>query len=144
MPTALPAYQTTAWKNKPSTETPVDAAVMTRVEQRLVDLTNAVNALRDSVSRTAKRVHTGTKVISSVGSGETDVTLFTNEQFSSIVGRPFDQANDCVMAMSGEKDSINRFPISVSYQKRDKSLIVRISPGTADMIRVNYLIITGA
>lgn len=48
------------------------------------------------------------------------------------------------MAMSGEKDSINRFPISVSYQKRDKSLIVRISPGTADMIRVNYLIITGA
>lgn len=51
MPTALPAYQTTAWKNKPSTETPVDAAVMTRVEQRLVDLTNAVNALRDSVSR---------------------------------------------------------------------------------------------
>ena len=50
MPTALPAYQTTAWKNKPSTETPVDAAVMTRVEQRLVDLTNAVNALRDSVS----------------------------------------------------------------------------------------------
>lgn len=52
MPTALPAYQTTAWKNKPSTETPVDAAVMTRVEQRLVDLTNAVNGLRDSVSRT--------------------------------------------------------------------------------------------
>ena len=51
MPTALPAYQTTAWKNKPSTETPVDAAVMTRVEQRLVDLTNAVNGLRDSVSR---------------------------------------------------------------------------------------------
>ena len=50
MPTALPAYQTTAWKNKPSTETPVDAAVMTRVEQRLVDLTNAVNGLRDSVS----------------------------------------------------------------------------------------------
>ena len=83
-------------------------------------------------------------VISSVGSGETDVTLFTNEQFSSIVGRPFDQANDCVMAMSGEKDSINRFPISVSYQKRDKSLIARISSGSADMIRVNYLIITGA
>lgn len=52
MPPALPAYQTTAWKNKPSTETPVDAAVMTRVEQRLVDLTNAVNGLRDSVSRT--------------------------------------------------------------------------------------------
>ena len=51
MPSALPAYQTTAWKNKPSTETPVDAAVMTRVEQRLVDLTNAVNALRDSVSQ---------------------------------------------------------------------------------------------
>lgn len=51
MPTALPAYQTTTWKNKPSTETPVDAAVMTRVEQRLVDLTNAVNGLRDSVSR---------------------------------------------------------------------------------------------
>ncbi|MFR4568869.1 MAG: hypothetical protein ACLT5H_01945 [Collinsella stercoris] len=51
MPPALPAYQTTVWKNKPSTETPVDAAVMTRVEQRLVDLTNAVNALRDSVSR---------------------------------------------------------------------------------------------
>ena len=51
MPTALPAYQTTVWKNKPSTETPVDAAVMTRVEQRLVDLTNAVNALRDSVSQ---------------------------------------------------------------------------------------------
>lgn len=51
MPTALPAYQTTAWKNKPSTETPVDAAVMTRVEQRLVDLTNAVNGLRDSVSQ---------------------------------------------------------------------------------------------
>ena len=50
MPTALPAYQTTTWKNKPSTETPVDAAVMTRVEQRLVDLTNAVNGLRDSVS----------------------------------------------------------------------------------------------
>ena len=50
MPAALPAYQTTAWKNKPSTETPVDAAVMTRVEQRLVDLTNAVNGLRDSVS----------------------------------------------------------------------------------------------
>lgn len=51
MPTALPAYQTTTWKNKPSTETPVDAAVMTRVEQRLVDLTTAVNGLRDSVSR---------------------------------------------------------------------------------------------
>ena len=51
MPPALPAYQTTVWKNKPSTETPVDAAVMTRVEQRLVDLTTAVNALRDSVSR---------------------------------------------------------------------------------------------
>lgn len=51
MPTALPAYQTTVWKNKPSTETPVDAAVMTRVEQRLVDLTNAVNGLRDSVYR---------------------------------------------------------------------------------------------
>ena len=51
MPAALPAYQTTAWKNKPSTETPVDAAVMTRVEQRLVDLTNAVNGLRDSVSQ---------------------------------------------------------------------------------------------
>lgn len=50
MPHALPAYQTTVWKNKPSTETPVDAAVMTRVEQRLVDLTNAVNGLRDSVS----------------------------------------------------------------------------------------------
>ena len=54
MPTALPAYQTTVWKNKPSTETPVDAAVMTRVEQRLVDLTNAVNGLRDSVSRSMK------------------------------------------------------------------------------------------
>ena len=51
MSSALPAYQTTAWKNKPSTETPVDAAVMTRVEQRLVDLTNAVNGLRDSVSQ---------------------------------------------------------------------------------------------
>lgn len=51
MPPALPAYQTTVWKNKPSTETPVDAAVMTRVEQRLVDLTTAVNGLRDSVSQ---------------------------------------------------------------------------------------------
>ena len=51
MSSALPAYQTTAWKNKPSTETPVDAAAMTRIEQRLVDLTNAVNGLRDSVSR---------------------------------------------------------------------------------------------
>lgn len=49
---ALPAYQATAWKNKPSTETPIDAAAMTRIEQRLVDLTNAVNGLRDSVSRT--------------------------------------------------------------------------------------------
>lgn len=58
MPPALPAYQTTAWKNKPSTETPVDAAVMTRVEQRLVDLTNAVNGLRDSVSQTIKVVGT--------------------------------------------------------------------------------------
>lgn len=96
-----------------------------------------------SVSRTARRVHTGTKVIDSVGSGETDVTLFTNEQFSSIIGRPFDQASDFVMAMSGEKDSIDRFPISVSYLKRDKSLIARISPGSVDMIRVNYLIITG-
>lgn len=47
------------------------------------------------------------------------------------------------MAMSGEKDSIDRFPISVSYLKRDKSLIARISPGSVDMIRVNYLIITG-
>ena len=132
------------WKDGSGGGTPVTAAELNRLEQGVADLTAAVNALRDSVSRTAKRVHTGTKVISSVGSGETDVTLFTNEQFSSIVGRPFDQANDCVMAMSGEKDSINRFPISVSYQKRDKSLIVRISPGTADMIRVNYLIITGA
>ena len=51
MSSALPAYQTTAWKNKPSTETPIDAAAMTRIEQRLVDLTNAVNALRDSVSQ---------------------------------------------------------------------------------------------
>lgn len=51
MSSALPAYQTTVWKNKPSTETPVDAAAMTRIEQRLVDLTNAVNGLRDSVSR---------------------------------------------------------------------------------------------
>lgn len=49
MPAALPAYQTTAWKNKPSTETPIDAAAMTRIERRLVDLTNAVNELRDSV-----------------------------------------------------------------------------------------------
>ena len=51
MSSALPAYQTTAWKNKPSTETPIDAAAMTRIEQRLVDLTNAVNGLRDSVSQ---------------------------------------------------------------------------------------------
>lgn len=51
MPPALPAYQATAWKNKPSTETPVDAAVMTRIEQRLVDLTNAVNGLWVSVSQ---------------------------------------------------------------------------------------------
>lgn len=55
VPSALPAYQTTAWKNKPSTATPVTAEVMTRVEQRLVDLTNAVNALRDSVSLAARR-----------------------------------------------------------------------------------------
>ena len=52
MPAALPAYQTTDWKNKPSTETPIDAAAMTRIERRLVDLTNAANELRDSVSRT--------------------------------------------------------------------------------------------
>lgn len=51
IPSALPAYQTTAWKNKPSTETPIDAAAMTRIERRLVDLTNSVNGLRDSVSR---------------------------------------------------------------------------------------------
>lgn len=51
MPAALPAYQTTAWKNKPSTETPIDAAAMTRIERRLVDLTNAVNGLRDSVGQ---------------------------------------------------------------------------------------------
>lgn len=60
MSSALPAYQTTAWKNKPSTETPVDAAVMTRVEQRLVDLTNAVNALRDSVSHKLNSTIPGT------------------------------------------------------------------------------------
>lgn len=147
----LPAYTTTDWKNKPSTATPVTAEIMKKIEQRLVDLTNAYNnqeaeikTLRGSVSRTARRVHTGTKVIDSVGSGETDVTLFTNEQFSSIVGRPFDQASDFVMAMSGEKDSIDRFPISVSYLKRDKSLIARISSGSANMIRVNYLIVIGA
>ena len=51
MPSALPAYQATAWKNKPSTETPIDADAMTRIEQRLVDLTNAVNGLQDSVSQ---------------------------------------------------------------------------------------------
>lgn len=68
MPTALPAYQTTAWKNKPSTETPVDAAVMTRVEQRLVDLTNAVNGLRDSVSHIDPGVHIRT---SPLGPGQT-------------------------------------------------------------------------
>lgn len=50
VPSKLPAYVTTTWKNKPSTATPVTAEVMTRVEQRLVDLTNAVNALQDSVS----------------------------------------------------------------------------------------------
>ena len=131
------------WKDGSGGGTPVTAAELNRLEQGVADLTNAVNGLRDSVSRTARRVHTGTKVIDSVGSGETDVTLFTNEQFSSIVGRPFDQASDFVMAMSGEKDSIDRFPISVSYLKRDKSLIARISPGSVDMIRVNYLIITG-
>lgn len=54
MSSALPAYQTTAWKDKPSTETPIDAAAMTRIEQRLVDLTNAVNGLRDSVSQQVK------------------------------------------------------------------------------------------
>lgn len=48
------------------------------------------------------------------------------------------------MAMSGEKDNIDRFPISLSYLKRDKSLIARISPGSANMIRVNYLIVIGA
>ena len=48
------------------------------------------------------------------------------------------------MAMSGEKDGIDRFPISVSYQKSDKSLIARISPGSVNIIRINYLIITGA
>ena len=51
VPSKLPAYVTTTWKNKPSTATPVTAEVMTRVEQRLVDLTNAVNALQDSVSQ---------------------------------------------------------------------------------------------
>ena len=51
MYSALPAYQATAWKNKPSTETPIDADAMTRIEQRLVDLTNAVNGLQDSVSQ---------------------------------------------------------------------------------------------
>lgn len=50
VPSALPDYVTTAWKDKPSTATPVTAEIMTRVEQRLVDLTKAVNALRDSVS----------------------------------------------------------------------------------------------
>ena len=133
-----------AWKDGSGGGTPVTAAELNRLEQGVADLTAAVNALRDSVSRTARRVHTGTKVIDSVGSGETDVTLFTNEQFSRIVGRPFDQASDFVMAMSGEKDSIDRFPISVSYLKRDKSLIARISSGSADMIRVNYLIVIGA
>ncbi|WP_417037519.1 hypothetical protein [Collinsella stercoris] len=65
MPPALPAYQTTVWKNKPSTETPVDAAVMTRVEQRLVDLTNAVNALRDSVSHIDAGVYIRTAAFTS-------------------------------------------------------------------------------
>lgn len=54
----LPAYTTTDWKNKPSTATPVTAEIMKKIEQRLVDLTNAYNnqeaeikTLRDSVSR---------------------------------------------------------------------------------------------
>ena len=56
----LPAYTTTDWKNKPSTATPVTAEIMKKIEQRLVDLTNAYNnqeaeikTLRDSVSQIA-------------------------------------------------------------------------------------------
>lgn len=99
MPTALPAYQTTVWKNKPSTETPVDAAVMTRVEQRLVDLTTAVNALRDSVSRSVAMDDTvkASIVASSNQKGELElrftsktgdrmqVTFFNSENTNHIV-----------------------------------------------------------
>lgn len=81
MPTALPAYQTTSWKDKPSTATPVDAAVMTRVEQRLVDLTTAVNGLRDSVGRTVS-VDVGDVLIGDQGYFQ----LFTVPAFMTAIG----------------------------------------------------------
>lgn len=46
--------------------------------------------------------------------------------------------------MNGDKNMVDRFPISVSYKWSDNSLIARISPGSASTIRVNYLIVIGA
>ena len=81
MPSALPAYQTTAWKNKPSTETPIDAAAMTRIERRLVDLTAAVNALRDSVGQPVT-VEVGDALINDQGY----FSLLTVQAFMTAIG----------------------------------------------------------
>ncbi|UEA45474.1 hypothetical protein NQ498_01835 [Collinsella stercoris] len=81
VPSKLPAYVTTTWKNKPSTATPVTAEVMTRVEQRLVDLTNAVNALRDSVGQPVS-VDVGDVLIGDQGYFQ----LFTVPAFMTAIG----------------------------------------------------------
>lgn len=81
VPSKLPAYVTTTWKNKPSTATPVTAEVMTRVEQRLVDLTNAVNALQDSVGQTVI-VEVGDALIGDQGY----FSLVTVPEFMTAIG----------------------------------------------------------
>ena len=99
---------------------------------------------RASVSRVDKRVHAGTKVINGVETSETNVTLFSNEEYAGIVGRSFNQETDCVAVMNGDENIVDRFPIAASYKWSDNSIIARISPGSAVTVRVNWMIVAGA
>lgn len=78
-----------------------------------------------------------------VDNSKSEFTLFTKEQFNTICGRDYYQAVDYVGVSSGDRDGIDRYPISSGYSGDTGEITVKMTDGNSEIVRINYLIVLG-
>lgn len=104
-------------------------------------VTGELATIVDSVSK-ALRIFTGT-VVKHLNHANGGVTLFTGDEYVSLVGRPFDQKRDYVAAMNSDGNKMNSGVLGVT-RFEDGSLFAKITSNVDGDVYINYLIVCGS
>ena len=121
----------------PSTTTQLQGSYIRVGTASMTDMTLGRNGTK------LRGVYQGSKVLTVSATNTAHVVLFTNSQYTSIVGREY-KVGDTVLVSNGDYQARPAHVYGTTYRGDNKNWYVCLATGRSGSVRVNYTIVAVA